>query len=281
MASAASTTCLRDSECGGTQACIESTCSTPEIPFDTCTSDDGCGRGERCVDEHCKSEDIVCRNPAGACWVEGNSGSCSCLDGNGSGWSGGFNPDDPPPVLTDEELRDHCSATLAETCGTQAPTLSAACTGTVHQDCEAFTDRLGVFAELCGETAPTITLAAVNACCEEYDDPDFTAMRECVLASEATTCEAAYADCYGDSGTPLGEGSDSDEEGATGGPNPGEDPGSASRGEDDEETPAADADADGNKASCSVVPHPSGGGWLAILVPWLWFCRTRRASRSV
>lgn len=276
LASAASTPCVRDSECAGAEACVDGACEVHALPLSSCGSVDDCDHNEACTDGYCKSDDIVCRNPAGACWLTQSSGECSCLDGDGGGWSDGFNPDDPAPVLTEEELQVECSTTLADMCGTETPSLSDACTDTVLQECQAYADKVDVLAELCDATVPFSNLGLVNSCCEEYDVPEFVETRECLLAADVNSCESAYTSCYGTPGDPAGEGSTDDDastDGLSGSDD--QDPRSV---DDNDDAAAEGSDADGSKGSCAVDRRSANGGWLLALGALLWFGRRRRRA---
>lgn len=273
-----------------------------------CAEDGTCETGS-CFDGLCRTDGVVCTNDAGACFVADGHGECSCIDGYGSGWSDGFNPDDPPEVPTEAELFERCNAHLAETCGTEAPTLSPACVGEVHTACETSTARLLEFMRLCGDEPPGATLGVVNRCCEYFDDPYGATLRECVLGTTATTCEAFQEECFSGGGDPEGsEGGDEADTDAAGG-DEGDDPdvpndSAASGAGDDGGEPTGDTDdaaagegeaseeeeepfqcatgADtakggcsmAEKGGCSIGAPASGAGWLVVLLA---FYRRRRS----
>jgi hypothetical protein len=181
--------CFRDTECPGAQLCIDEACVPSDEPLQSCASNADCpGHDVVCSDAFCKVEGVACRNPAGTCWVRNGGGTCECLDGNGSGWSDGYNPDDPPAVLTDPELSIACSATLVEDCGDTPPALPDACAGEVQEHCEAYVAKEDMLLAVCGESVPSSPIARVGECCTNYDDAHGAAVRECVLALDADAC---------------------------------------------------------------------------------------------
>jgi MYXO-CTERM domain-containing protein len=208
--------CLRDTACGGAELCIDAECSAPDPSVDACSSDDDCDDGD-CVDGYCKVEGVVCRNPAGACWAESNSSHCACADGQSSSSVGGFDPDNPPPELTDEELVAECTAQLEDECGTEAPALPDSCVGEVLDHCEAFVDQENALLAACGEDVPEVNIGRVGECCDDYENEEYAAYRECLLAIEDISCdEEALETCEG-GGAPEDasgdkEGGDDDDE---------------------------------------------------------------------
>ncbi len=253
-ARAAGEPCYRDTECPGGELCLDGTCTQPESSPPACTDDSECE--DVCDDGFCKFEGIVCRSAAGECWVEGGAGQCLCADGDGSGWSGGFNPDDPPQMQTDAEVQEGCFIALADSCGTEAPSLPASCQGEVLTDCEAYVAHVNGLAELCGEPPPEVNTAQVASCCETQDDPMQADYRACVLAiADATSCPGDALDvCEGGGGEPEDD-SDAAE---------------TSEGE------SGAADDDDTKAGCSVA----GGGLPAPLALLLGFALVGRTRRS-
>ena len=244
--------CTRDTECGGPELCLQQTCTVPETTPAACEGECESPFQYTCIEGYCKSEGIACDNPAGRCWVEQNSGECECLSGEGAGWSGGFNPDDPPVEKTDEELFAECSATLAETCGTEPPSLPDTCQGEVLTSCQAFVDaELAALAD-CGETPPSATIAAVGHCCDSFEQPEAQTYRACILdGADAPTC-ALLETCEGDA---IGQ-----DEGA----NDGDTDGGPTGAEED----AAEQD----KSACAI----GGGTPGALLLLGLLGLRRRR-----
>jgi len=181
-AAAAGEACFRDTECAGAELCVDGVCSTADPSVQACTDVDDCDDEDVCLAGFCKFEGVACRNVAGACWLEGDAGRCECGDGNGSQWTDGFNPDDPPEPQTDPELQTECAAVLVDTCGDTPPALPDSCTGQVLEDCEAFVEQEHAMAVLCGEDVPSSNIARTGECCEQYDDPSFTDYRECLVA---------------------------------------------------------------------------------------------------
>ncbi len=175
--------CTRDPECVAAEICLDGACAAAEQSLPTCTIDDDCGNpDEACADGVCKHEGVACRNPAGACWVEAQSGSCDCANGEGAGWSGGFDPDNPPEPKTDAQLQIECTAELVDNCGETAPMLPDSCTGDVLTTCEAVVAHSNAIAELCDIDVPDVNIAQVGACCDDFDA--MAEYRDCVLAVE-------------------------------------------------------------------------------------------------
>ena len=244
--------CARDTDCGGPELCLQQVCAVPETLPVTCEGECESPFQYACIDGYCKSEGVACDNPAGRCWVEQDHGECECLSGEGAGWSDGFNPDDPPEDQTDEELFTECTAVLAETCGTEPPTLPDSCQGEVLATCQTLVDT--EFAALvdCGDTPPGATIAAVGHCCDSYDQPEAQTYRDCILAgADAPTC-ALLDDCAGAS---IGQGEGANDGDTDGGP-----------------TGTAEDDTDEAKSACSV----GGGTPGALLLLGLLGLRRRR-----
>jgi hypothetical protein len=253
VASAAGEACLRDTACVGAERCIEGVC-TADASVQSCTDDDDCSdSAEVCADGFCKIEGVVCSNPAGTCWVEDGGGRCDCGDGESSGWSDGFNPDDPPAPKTDEELQALCTESLVDSCGTDAPALPDSCVGEVLDHCQAFVDHHDAILQSCGEDVPEVDIARVGACCDEVDDDEYAQYRECILAIElGDACPGEAFDAC---------------EGAVGGEQDGEgDPASAEDDDDDTE-----------KSGCRI--DGAGSGWclLALFAAATW---RRRSGRT-
>lgn len=241
--------CLRDTECAGVELCVDASCTASSTELPTCEVDDDCDDGV-CVDGACKQEGVVCRNPAGTCWVEDGSGHCDCADGLGSGWSDGYNPDDPPDPQTDEQLAQSCTTDLVDACGSEAPTLPDTCVGEVKTACEAYVAKQDALAQACGEDVPDVNIGRIGECCNQFDEEGFAEYRACVTAIEAMDCaEDELAACEGDGGEPAG-------------------------GElDDEGTKSNDGD--GSKAGCSIATTSSA--WTAALLLAVAWRRRRRA----
>lgn len=261
-ASAAGEACYRDTECVGAELCIEGVCAASEVQ--ACTTTDDCTNDDaECADGYCKVEGVTCQNPAGACWVVDGGGRCECGNGDGSGWSDGFNPDDPPDPQTDDDLLATCQANLVDSCGEDPPALPDTCTGQVLEDCQALIDREDAFFQACGEDVSPIDIARVGRCCDDYDDPMYAAYRECTMALQADSCPGdAWSECEGPTdGTPAGEGQDNG-------------------GETD-----GDADQDGDDVAdrgCAIAtPDGERSGWLAGLALLTAFGATRRRRSAV
>jgi len=202
VAAAEGEACFRDTECVGAERCVESACAA-DASLPSCTDDDDCEEGGTvCDDGFCKLEGVVCTNPAGTCWVEGGGGRCHCGNGEDSGWSGGYNPDDPPEPKTDEEQQLACMEELIESCGEDPPALPDTCVGEVLAHCEAFVEQEDALLQLCGEDVNDVNIGRVGACCDSYADEPYAAYRECVLAIElGDTCPGdAWGECEGDGG---------------------------------------------------------------------------------
>ena len=206
-AHAAGEDCFRDTECAGSELCIDGTCDLGGA-LPSCTDNAGCpGFGAVCSDGFCKNDGVVCRNAGGACWVKNGSGQCACLDGNESGWVDGYNPDDPPVERTDAELQVACAETLVDDCGDSAPSLPDACVGGVLEHCEAYVAKEDALLQVCGEQVPSSPLARVGTCCLEHDDSHMASYRACVLDLDASACpDEAWNDCYGYEGDGTQEG---------------------------------------------------------------------------
>lgn len=200
--------CGRDTECAGVELCQESACTVTESPPPTC--DEGCDPEDVCTDGYCKREGVTCDNPAGRCWmmptfvdgelVNEGHGECECADGNGSGWTAGYNPDDANVLPADDVLLDSCNRILIEDCGSEAPTLSESCQGDVLTTCEAFVGITDTARRACGADIPEATFARLGECCDDYDELEFSEYRECVLdledpdCTELTACEPELPD---------------------------------------------------------------------------------------
>jgi hypothetical protein len=249
-ASAAGEACLRDTACAGAELCLDGACAEAGPAPAACESDGDCEGTLGCNGGFCKGEGVACRNLAGACWVENGGGSCMCNDGEGSGWSDGFNPDDPPPVLTDEELVEVCTSALVDSCGVDPPALPPSCAGDVLTDCEAFVDVEDAILRLCGDEVPTVNIARVGACCDTFDDEVYAAYRTCVTAIEVgDTCPGdAFATCEAQGGDPNGADAEGD--------------GSPEEGDD------------GTKSACTIGGHASPW-WFAALFGLAWALRRR------
>lgn len=260
-ASAAGEPCLRDTDCTGAALCVQQACSD-DPSLTACEGDDGCEGGEACDEGFCKQEGVVCENPAGTCWVENGSGICACASGEGAGWSDGFNPDDPPEELSDEELAAKCVGDLEESCGTEAPSVPDDCVGEPLQACETYVAKVEQLAALCGEEPPQGLLPLIE-CCETQGEPAFDEQRACILAIEADSCphEAIDACEGGGEGTPDGG------EAAGDGDN-GEDPGQDGTNEDE--------DAEGGSKTACAVGAGAPSGWALVLVALAGLCRRRR-----
>lgn len=257
--------CVRDTDCGGSELCLGGLCAVPEAAPPTCEA--GCEFDETCDDGFCKVEGITCDNPAGRCWVEQDHGLCECLNGEGSGWSDGFNPDDPPETKTDDQLFAQCGDALVDACGTEAPSLPDSCVGDVLTDCEAFIALENAAIGDCGEGTPEVTIARVGDCCDTYAEQFYADYRECVMAADAPTC-ALIGECEGGDGTGEDDGNgDTD-----GGSDPTEGGTGATAGDTDSSAPGAD---DEDTSSCSV--GNGGQGWALLgLFALLPFVRRRR-----
>ena len=194
------------------------------------------------------ADDVTCSNPAGSCTVGQDSGECECLNGDGAGWSDGYNPDDPPEDKTEEELLAQCEEELVRSCGEDPPALPETCEGDVLDDCEAFVAAEDAMIEACGDEVPAVNIARVGNCCDNYDNAEYAGYRQCVTDSDEATCEALNS-CE-DAG-PLED--DADE-------------GSAQAEEMDED-----------KAGCSVGGRGSAGALLALLGLIPFFRRRRQA----
>lgn len=182
---AAGEPCVRDTDCAGAELCVDSACSAADPGVQACTVVDDCAHDEDvCADGFCKFEGVACRNAAGACWVGDGAGRCECGNGEGSGWSDGYNPDDPPATPTDAELQATCVENLVDSCGTEAPALPDSCVGDVLADCEALVAKEDAMAQLCGEDVPEVNIGRIGDCCDTHDDAEYAAYRECVLAIE-------------------------------------------------------------------------------------------------
>lgn len=254
-AHAAGEACLRDTECTGAQTCQDGACAAVEPAPASCMADADCDHDAVCSGGFCKLEGVVCRNPAGACWVENGSGTCECADGLGAGWSDGFDPDNPPPQLDDAALAMTCTTALVDNCGTEAPTLPASCTGDVLTQCQAYVDKQEEIAAACGEDGPSSDIGLVGECCDGFDDEGAADVRACVLALAVDGCVLDEADaCYGDGGgEPAGGESDQD--------------GNDGAGE------KADDDA-AQKSGCSI--DGAAGAWTLALLVLLPLRRRRR-----
>lgn len=256
-ASAAGEACTRDTDCADAELCLGQVCTVPETAPATCETE--CDYDEECVDGFCKTEGVACDNPAGRCWVEQDHGSCECLDGNGAGWSDGFNPDDPPEELDDAGLFDECTAVLADTCGTEPPSLPDSCQGNVLTECQAVVDTEVAANTDCGGNPPSSTIARVGECCDGFDAPGAQEYRTCMLQDVAdVTCDLIET-CEGDL--------DGDPEGA--GTNDGE-----GEGDTDSGGAAGGGDEDESKSACTI----GGGSPSALLllgVLGLWRRRRR------
>lgn len=211
-ARAAGEPCTRDTECAGSETCVDEACEQgAELP--ACTSDDDCEVGEACIDAHCKIEGVVCRSVAGACWVRESSGECHCGDGNEAGWSDGYNPDAPPEEPTEADLADRCVEELADTCGTEPPSLPDSCTGDVLTECETYVAHVDALSRSCGEDVPEVNLARVGDCCEAFEVEGMAQYRACLLDIElGDSCPGdAWEACEG-AGFPESAGAGQDAE---------------------------------------------------------------------
>lgn len=196
---------------------------------------------------------VVCSNPAGECELLQGSGSCECGDGDGSAWSDGYNPDDPPEPKTEEELLAECNAVLVETCGEDPPSLPPTCEGEVLTECEAYVEAENALLQACGDEVPEVDIARVGACCDSFDNPDYATYRDCIMAVENPTCDALLA-CESMGGAGQGN----------------------AAGDSAEDADELSED-DDTKASCSVVPHGSTGQPFALLALLAFL---RRRSRT-
>jgi hypothetical protein len=249
---AAGEPCLRDTECAGAELCIAEACAASEPAPEPCDAQGECPRYHlTCSDGFCKGGGVVCRNPAGVCWVRDGGGTCECGSGEGAGWTDGYNPDDPPVTPTDAELYESCGASLVETCGEDPPSLPESCTGEVLTDCEAFVGKSDHFAMLCGDDVPEVNIARIGHCCDTYSDPLSAAYRACVLAIDSQTCPAQQLDACA---APPGD-TDTDDGAASGAGESKEDGEAASRG-------------------CSI--GAGTGGWSAAIVLLAFAVRVRR-----
>lgn len=247
-ARAAGEACTRDTECLGAELCVASVC-TADATVPECITDDECDDDAICVEGGCKQEGVVCRNPAGTCWIEGDSGSCACANGESAGWAGGYNPDDPPEEKTDAELQVECVQELESSCGTEAPTLPDSCVGEVLEECEAFVGHSDALAVACGEEPPAVNLAQVGECCDSFDEPGAAELRACLMAIPVQdVCAGEAWEACEDAG---GTGATEDDQ-----------DGSANEGE-------AKGDDGADKASCAVTGHATPGAalaWLGLVV---------------
>jgi len=259
--------CVRDTDCGNSELCLSGVCAVPETLPPTC--EDGCEIDETCDDGFCKVEGVACDNPAGRCWVEQDHGLCECFNGQGAGWSDGFNPDDPPQTKTDEEMFAQCDDTLTKVCGVEAPSLPDTCVGDVLAGCEALMLLENAAAEDCGETAAEVSIVRLAECCDRHDEPDYADYRECYEAADTPTCE--LREC-GNGGVEDPEFGDTD-----GSRDPTEGDGNATAATTD--PTAGDTDSgpeavDQDTSSCSV--GGDGQGWTLLgLFSLLPFVRRR------
>jgi hypothetical protein len=188
-----------------------------------------------------------------ACWVRNGGGTCACGSGDGSGWSDGYNPDDPPMDLTDPELYTSCIGALVETCGEDPPALPDACNGEVLTECEAFVEQSDHYAMLCGDDVPEANIARIGQCCDTYSDAAYAEYRACMLAIESETCPGEQLDAC--------EGVGADE---------GDTDGAASGAGESKQ------DGDGGSKGCSIAGASGGWGVGLVLLGFAgWFGRRR------
>ena len=193
-ASAEGEACLRDSECGGVEWCVEAVCAPSDEEPRACPNGDAesfCEEADVCVDDVCKRDDLVCRNALGECFIADGSGQCVCAHAPGIEWTG-----EPPDVgSASDDPGGLCFDLLAATCPDAVPEPRCA-TEAQRSVCEAFVGVENALNGACGGSVhddPARVAGAVEFCCEEFTELGVAAYRECVLGLDSGDCEGFEA----------------------------------------------------------------------------------------